>query len=84
MRMKLDIISSTITWHLGLAGSHNFGEYTSFSPVTVYLPTPRRVVTHEVVGKWPNSTLVTHPPHGGQLELSDWSKPKATVNDLME
>ena len=35
MRIKRDIISSTITWHPGLAGSNNFGEYTSFSPFTL-------------------------------------------------
>ena len=28
--MQRDIITSTITWHLGLVGSNNFGEYTSF------------------------------------------------------
>ena len=32
--MQHDIITSTITWHLGLLGSNNFGEYTSFSPFT--------------------------------------------------
>ena len=30
--MQRDIITSTITWHLGPVGSNNFGEYTSFSP----------------------------------------------------
>ena len=30
--VQRDIIASTITWHLGVAGSNNFGEYTSFSP----------------------------------------------------
>ena len=29
--MQRDIITSTITWHFGLVGSNNFGEYTSFS-----------------------------------------------------
>ena len=33
--MQRDIITSTITWHLGLLGSNNFGEYTSFSPFTL-------------------------------------------------
>ena len=33
--MKSDIITSTITWHLGLVGSNNFSEYTSFSPFTL-------------------------------------------------
>ena len=33
--MQLDIITSTITRHLGLVGSNNFGEYTSFSPFTL-------------------------------------------------
>ena len=33
--MQRDIITSTITWHLGLIGSNNFGEYTSFSPFTL-------------------------------------------------
>ena len=36
--MQRDIITSTITWHLGLVGSNNFGEYTSFSPFTLALP----------------------------------------------
>ena len=27
--MQRDIITSTITWHLGPVGSNNFGEYTS-------------------------------------------------------
>ena len=31
-------ISSTITWHLGLSGSNNFGEYTSFSLFTFARP----------------------------------------------
>ena len=35
MRTKRDIISRIITWHLGLVGSNNFGEYTSFSPFTL-------------------------------------------------
>ena len=39
--MQRDIITSTEyldTWHLGLVGSNNFGEYTSFSPLfCVYL-----------------------------------------------
>ena len=33
--MQRDIITSTITWHLGLVGSNNFGEYTSFSIFTL-------------------------------------------------
>ena len=33
--MQRDIITSTITWHLGLVGFNNFGEYTSFSPFTL-------------------------------------------------
>ena len=33
--MQRDIITSTITWHLGLVGSKNFGDYTSFSPFTL-------------------------------------------------
>ena len=33
--LQRDIITSTITWHLGLVGSNNFGEYTSFSPFTL-------------------------------------------------
>ena len=33
--MQRDIITSTITWHLGLVGSNNFVEYTSFSPFTL-------------------------------------------------
>ena len=32
--MQRDIITSTITWHLGLVGFNNIGEYTSFSPFT--------------------------------------------------
>ena len=36
--MQLDIFTSTITWHLGLAGSNNFGECTSFSPFTLARP----------------------------------------------
>ena len=32
--MQRDIITSTITWHLGLLGSNNFGEYTTFTPFT--------------------------------------------------
>ena len=27
--MQGDIITSTITWHLGLVGSNNFGEHSS-------------------------------------------------------
>ena len=37
--MQHDIIISTITWHLGLAGSNNFGEYTSSSPFTLLIVT---------------------------------------------
>ena len=37
--MQRDIITSTITWHLGLVRSDNFGEYTSFSPFTFLLTT---------------------------------------------
>ena len=33
--MQRDIITSTITWHLELVGSNNFGEYTSFSSFTL-------------------------------------------------
>ena len=33
--MQRDIITSTITWHLGLVGLNNFGEYTLFSPFTL-------------------------------------------------
>ena len=33
--IQLGIISSTITWHLGHAGSDNLGEYTSFGPYTL-------------------------------------------------
>ena len=33
--MQRDIIQSTITRHLGLVGSNNFGEYTFFSPFTL-------------------------------------------------
>ena len=33
--MQRDIITSSITWHLGLVGSNNFGECTSFSPFTL-------------------------------------------------
>ena len=33
--MQRDIITSTITWHLELVGSNNFGEYTSFSQFTL-------------------------------------------------
>ena len=33
--MQRDIITSTITWHLGLVGYNNFGECTSFSPFTL-------------------------------------------------
>ena len=36
--MQRDIIASTITWHLGLVGSNNFGEYTSFSPFNLSIP----------------------------------------------
>ena len=32
--MQRDIITSTITWHLELVGSNNFGEYTSFRKYT--------------------------------------------------
>ena len=34
--MQRDIITITITWHLGLVGYNNFGEYTSFSPFTLH------------------------------------------------
>ena len=37
--MQRDIITSTIAWHLGLVGSNNFGEHTSFSPFTLPMPT---------------------------------------------
>ena len=33
--MQHDIITSTISWYLGLVGYNNFGEYTSFSPFTL-------------------------------------------------
>ena len=33
--MHRDKITSTSTWHLGLVGSNNFGEYSSFSPFTL-------------------------------------------------
>ena len=33
--VQREIITSTITWHLGLVGSSNFLEYTSFSPFTL-------------------------------------------------
>ena len=33
--MQRDIITSTITWHLGLVGSNNFGEHAPFSPCTL-------------------------------------------------
>ena len=33
--MQRDIITSTITWHLGLVGSNNLGEYTCFTPFTL-------------------------------------------------
>ena len=33
--IQRDIITSTLTWHLGLVGSNYFGEYTSFSPFTL-------------------------------------------------
>ena len=33
--MQRDIITSTITWHLGVVGSNNFGEYNFFSPFTL-------------------------------------------------
>ena len=36
--MQRDIITSTTTWHLGLVGSSNFDEYTSFSPFTLAPP----------------------------------------------
>ena len=37
--MQRDIITSTITWHIGLVGSNNFGEYTSFNPfILIYSP----------------------------------------------
>ena len=32
---QLDIITSTVTWHLGLVGSNNFGEHTSSRPFTL-------------------------------------------------
>ena len=38
--MQRDIITSTITWHLRLVGSNNFGEHTSFSPFTLIMLTP--------------------------------------------
>ena len=38
--MQRDIITSTITWHLGLVGSNNFGEHTSFSAFTLTLSYP--------------------------------------------
>ena len=41
--MQHDIITSTITWHLGLVGSNNFGEYSSFSPFTLYQTTSQPV-----------------------------------------
>ena len=37
--MQRDIIAITITWHLWLVGSNDFGEYTSFSPFTLLAPT---------------------------------------------
>ena len=37
--MHRDIITSTITWHLGRAGSNNFIEYTSFSLFTLKMTT---------------------------------------------
>ena len=40
--MQRDIITSTITWHLGLVGSNHFGEYTSFSPFTLSGLPPKR------------------------------------------
>ena len=33
--MQRGIFTSTINWHLGLIGSNNFSEYTSFSPFTL-------------------------------------------------
>ena len=33
--MQLDTISSTIYWRPGLAGSNNFGEYTTYSSYTL-------------------------------------------------
>ena len=37
--MQRDIITGTITRHLGLVGCNTFGEYTSFSPFTLSIPT---------------------------------------------
>ena len=54
--MQREIITSTITWHLGLVGSNNFGEYTSFSPFTLVLPTP----TDEVVEPSNNTAQAHH------------------------
>ena len=45
--MRRDIITSTITWHLGLVGSNNFGECTSFSPFTLVVMPRCRVVVFE-------------------------------------
>ena len=35
--MQRDIITSTVTGRLGLVGSNNFGEYTSFSTLNFTL-----------------------------------------------
>ena len=43
--MQRDKITSTITWHLELAGSNNFREYTFFSPFTLVVPSPGVRVT---------------------------------------
>ena len=40
--MQRDIITSTVTWHLGLVGSNNFGEYTPFSPFTLAASSAQR------------------------------------------
>ena len=48
--MQRDIITSTITWHLGLVGSNNFGEYTSFSSFTL---SDRSLNTHQDFFKIP-------------------------------
>ena len=45
--MQRDIITSTITWHLGLVGANNFGEYTSFSPFTLVT---RTMLSSRIIG----------------------------------
>ena len=57
--MQRDIITSTITWHLRLVGSNNFGEYTSFSPFTLAITTSNTYTSHV----WTQASSLHHLQH---------------------